>query len=151
VLTEFVACLTALRAKHPIFRRQRFFQGRPIQGSSIDDIAWLRPDSTHMTDEDWQRVQTQALTIYLNGQGIPDRDRLGVRIVDDSFLLLVNCHHQQVQFTLPDETYGRVWETVVDTADPLLANPRRRNLKAGARLRVPARAMLVMRCAVPGS
>ena len=22
----------------------RFFQGRPIQGSSIDDIAWLRPD-----------------------------------------------------------------------------------------------------------
>jgi isoamylase len=151
VLTEFVACLTALRAKHPIFRRQRFFQGRPIQGSSIDDIAWLRPDSRHMTDEDWQRVQTQALTIYLNGQGIPDRDRLGVRIVDDSFLLLVNCHHQQVQFTLPDETYGRVWETVVDTADPLLANPRRRNLKAGARLRVPARAMLVMRCAVPHS
>ena len=43
----------ALRAAHPIFRRQRFFQGRPIHGSSIDDIAWLRPDGRHMTDADW--------------------------------------------------------------------------------------------------
>ena len=42
--------LTALRAAHPVFRRQRFFQGRPIRGSSIDDIAWLRPDGQHMTD-----------------------------------------------------------------------------------------------------
>ncbi|WP_433502305.1 glycogen debranching protein GlgX [Pseudonocardia halophobica] len=151
VLTEFVGCLTALRAKHPIFRRQRFFQGRPIQGSSMDDIAWLRPDGTYMTDEDWQRPQTRSLAIYLNGQGIPDRDHLGVRIVDDSFLLLINTHHQQVQFTLPGEEYGRIWETAVDTADPLLANTRRRTQKAGARMRIQARSMVVLRCAVPPS
>jgi hypothetical protein len=35
VLTEFTARLTALRAAHPVFRRQRFFQGRPIYGSSM--------------------------------------------------------------------------------------------------------------------
>ncbi|GAA2863072.1 glycogen debranching protein GlgX [Pseudonocardia halophobica] len=151
VLTEFVGCLTALRAKHPIFRRQRFFQGRPIQGSSMDDIAWLRPDGAYMTDEDWQRPQTRSLAIYLNGQGIPDRDHLGVRIVDDSFLLLINTHHQQVQFTLPGEEYGRIWETAVDTADPLLANTRRRTQKAGARMRIQARSMVVLRCAVPPS
>ena len=33
VLTEFTARLAALRAAHPVFRRQRFFQGRPIHGS----------------------------------------------------------------------------------------------------------------------
>ncbi|MFC5951468.1 glycogen debranching enzyme, partial [Pseudonocardia lutea] len=151
VLTEFVGCLTELRAKHPIFRRQRFFQGRRIQGSSMEDIAWLRPDGDYMTDEDWHTSQTRSLAIYLNGQGIPDRDHLGVRIEDDSFLLLINAHHQQVQFTLPGEEYGRVWETAVDTSDPLLANTRRRNQKAGARLRVAPRSMLVLRCAVPPS
>ncbi|GAA4552913.1 glycogen debranching protein GlgX [Pseudonocardia xishanensis] len=151
VQTEFVARLTRLRAEHPIFRRQRFFQGRPIQGSSIDDIAWLRPDGNHMTDEDWNRARTQSLEIYLNGQGIPDRDLLGMRIQDDSFLLLINAHHQQVTFYLPDESYGRAWETVVDTADPLLAGARRRNHKASARLRVIARSMMVLRCTVPPS
>ncbi|WP_181781354.1 glycogen debranching protein GlgX [Pseudonocardia pini] len=149
VLTEFVGRLTELRAKHPIFRRQRFFQGRSIQGSSISDIAWLRPDGKQMTDEDWRRARTHSLGIYLNGQGIPDRDRLGMRITDDSFLLLINAHHQQVQFWLPDPSYGRAWETVVDTADPLLAGARRRNHKADARLRVIARSMLVLRCTVP--
>jgi len=149
VQTEFVARLTALRAGHPIFRRQRFFQGRSIQGSNIEDIAWLRPDGRHMSEEDWQREGTRSLGIYLNGQGIPDRDLLGMRIVDDSFLLLVNAHHQQVTFSLPDEEYGRAWETVVDTADPLLAGARRRNHKAAARLRVIPRSMLVLRCTVP--
>jgi len=52
-LLEFTTRLTALRKAHPIFRQQRFFQGRPIKGSSIDDIAWLRPDGEQMTDEDW--------------------------------------------------------------------------------------------------
>ncbi|GAA1836379.1 glycogen debranching protein GlgX [Pseudonocardia ailaonensis] len=151
VLTEFVGRLTELRAAHPIFRRQRFFQGRPILGSDIADIAWLRADGTHMRDEDWERGQTAPLGIYLNGRGIPDRDELGTPIVDDSFLLLINAHHQQVTFALPDETYGRAWETVVDTADPLLANPRRRHPQAGTRLRIPARSMAVLRCTVPPS
>jgi glycogen operon protein len=146
VLTEFTARLVALRAEHPIFRRQRFFQGRPIHGSSIDDIAWMRPDGRHMDDGDWNRAQTRSVMIYLNGEGIPDRNQLGERIVDDSFLLLVNAHHQQTTFTLPDESYGKVWQTVVDTFDPLLANTRRRHPRPGARLRVPARSMLVLRC-----
>ena len=34
VLTEFTARLAALRAAHPVFRRQRFFHGRPIRGRS---------------------------------------------------------------------------------------------------------------------
>ena len=79
-----------------------------------------------MTDEDWNAGHARTVAIFLNGEGIPDRDELGERIVDDSFLLLVNAHHQQVTFTLPDANYGRAWEIVVDTADPLLASTRRR-------------------------
>jgi glycogen operon protein len=151
VLTAFTARLVALRAAHPIFRRRRFFQGRPIRGSdaqdSVPDIAWLRPDGQRMTDDDWNVGYARSVGIFLNGQAIPDHNELGERITDDSFLLLINAHHQPVAFTLPDERHGRVWEVMVDTADPLLANARRkaRDCVPGGRLRVAGRAMLVLR------
>jgi isoamylase len=145
VLLEFTARLTALRAAHPIFRRQRFFQGRPLRGVGIDDIAWLRPDGVQMSDEDWNGGHP-TLAIYLNGRGIPDRDELGGMIIDDSFLLMINTHHRQHTFAIPDETYGHAWQVAVDTADPLLAHSRRRSLAPGARLRVPSRSMLVLQC-----
>jgi glycogen operon protein len=146
LLTEFTGSLVRLRTEHPIFRRRRFFQGRRITGSNIEDIVWLRPDGEPMSDDDWNVGFARTLAIYLNGEGIPDRDELGQPIVDDSFLLLCNAHHQQMTFTLPDESYGRIWEIVVDTADPLLARARRRSRDAvpGGRLRVPARSMMVL-------
>ena len=148
VMTDFTGQLARLRAAHPVFRRRRFFQGRPIRGSNIEDIAWLRPDGQHMSNEDWNVGSAKAIAIFLNGQGIPERDALGERITDDSFLLLINAHHQSIIFTLPDQTYGRIWDVVVDTADPLLAKVRRRqsHTKPGGRLRVAARALLVLRC-----
>ena len=33
-----------IRRQHPVFRRRRFFQGRPIRGSGVKDIAWLTPE-----------------------------------------------------------------------------------------------------------
>jgi isoamylase len=143
VLTGFTARLTRLRAEHPIFRRQRFFQGRPIRGTNMEDIGWLRPDGQPMTDDDWDGG-TQTLMIYLNGRGIPDRDELGRQVVDDSFLLLFNAHHEDLEFTLPDESYGNGWETALDTADPLLADDRRRFPAAGSTVEVPQRLVLVL-------
>ncbi len=148
VLTEFTAGLTRLRAAHPVFRRRRFFQGRPIHGSSIEDIAWLRPDGQQMCAEDWNGGRAMAVGIFLNGRGIPERDDLGEQIVDNSFLLLFNAHHRSLTFTLPDSAYGQSWEIVVDTTDPLLAHARRkqRDAVAGGKLRMQARAVLVLRC-----
>ena len=85
------------------------------------------------------------MAIFLNGDGIPDRDALGERVVDDSFLLLFNAHHQKATFTLPDEAYGAAWQVVVDTADPLLANTRRRPSGPGDRQRLLSRSMRVLR------
>jgi isoamylase len=146
-LTEFTARLIQLRRDHPVFRRRRFFQGRPIRGSNIEDIAWLRPDGQQMSEEDWNVGFAKTVGIFLNGRGIPEVDDLGERILDDSFLLLFNAHHRPIMFTLPDSAYGRSWEFVVDTTDPLLANARRKQRDAvpGAKLRVQARAMLVLR------
>jgi isoamylase len=117
-LTSFVARLTRLRREHPAFRRRRFFQGSPVRGTNLEDIAWLDPDGHAMTDQEWTAGHAGALMVFLNGDGIPEPDRHGRRIQDDSFLLLVNPGSQERWFTLPGATYGRTWVTELDTADP---------------------------------
>jgi isoamylase len=144
VLQRFTASLTRLRADHPLFRRRRFFTGEPVDDAKLPDIAWLRVDGTPMTDGDWNAPTATTMTVFLNGNGIPERDALGEPIIDDSFLVLFNPLGERVRFTLPERMYGRTWETVVDTADPLLA-VRRRITKAGGRLEVEAHTMVVLR------
>ena len=48
-----------------------------------------------MTEHDWHSGYARTLGVYLNGEGIPERDPLGARVVDDSFLLLFNAHYQR--------------------------------------------------------
>ena len=38
--------------------------------------------------------------MFLNGQGIPDRDPRGQRVIDDSFLLCFNAHDEPIEFTV---------------------------------------------------
>jgi isoamylase len=145
VLTQFTAALNKLRADHPVFRRRRFFRGRPVPGTKVPDIAWLRRDGEPMTQQDWTAQSGMTMTVFLNGNGIWERDALGEPIVDDSFVLLFNPLGEKVTFTLPPRAYGRAWEIVVDTADPLLA-ARKRVTKAGGTLEVDGHSMTVLKC-----
>jgi isoamylase len=145
VLTGFVRALTRLRADHPIFRRRRFFSGDPVGDTKIPGIAWLRRDGETMTEADWNTRSGMTMTVFLNGSGIPERDALGEEITDASFLLLFNPLGDQVAFTLPPKDYGRTWEVVVNTADPLLA-ARRRTSRAGGTVDVPGHTLVVLRC-----
>ncbi|MFA9444569.1 glycogen debranching protein GlgX [Egicoccus sp. AB-alg6-2] len=115
-LLAFTRGLIGLRAEHPIFRRRRWFQGRPLRGEEIDDIAWLRPDGTEMDDEDWDASYAKSLQVFLNGRGIASPDPRGQQIVDDSFLVLFNAGDQPIEFTLPPAAWGQRWEVVVDTS-----------------------------------
>ncbi|MGK5681610.1 glycogen debranching protein GlgX [Actinoplanes sp. URMC 104] len=145
VLTGFTRRLLALRAKHPIFRRRRFFTGAPVDGGAVPDIAWLRRDGRPMTEADWNTSSGMTMTVFLNGHGIPERDALGEPITDDSFLLLFNPLAETVPFTLPDRSYGRTWEVVANTADPLLAQ-RRKTAKAATQVDVLGHTLVVLRC-----
>jgi isoamylase len=146
ILTLFTARLTRLRADHPLFRRRRFFHGRPVEGSALPDIAWLRHDGKPMTQQDWSGGSITPIVVFLNGNGIPERDALGEPIVDDSFLVLFNPLPVDVPFTLPPQAYGRSWEILIDTADPLLAARRRRVVRAGGKLSTAGHSLVLLRC-----
>ena len=117
-------------ASHPVFRRRHWFHGRPIRG--IADITWYGPDGTEMSDEDWERPEVGAIGFYLNGDAIPGRDRRGQHITDDSFLVLINAHHQPLDWTLPDGLCDG-WQLLVDTArDDVVTDPGARGRRQAA-------------------
>jgi glycogen operon protein len=122
-LVYFTVSLLAFRRAHPVFRRRRWFEGRPLHGEDVRDIAWFTPAGVEMSEEDWKVGFAKSLIVYLNGQAIPSRGPRGEAIVDDTFLLCFNAHHETMQFRLPGEPFGRRWHRVIDTADPDLREP----------------------------
>ncbi|HEY2725394.1 MAG TPA: glycogen debranching protein GlgX [Pseudonocardiaceae bacterium] len=116
-LVAFTAGLIKLRHEHPVLRRRRFFAGRPIRrGEELRDIAWFTPSGEEMTHEDWEVDFGRCLTVFLNGEGIPDLDPRGQRVTDSSFLLCFNAHHEDIDVQLPGNGYGEEWTVVLDTA-----------------------------------
>lgn len=145
-LLEFTRAVSALRAEHPVFRRRRFFSGKPVGRRGQDglpDIAWFTPEGTEMTDEDWGASFAKSVAVFLNGHGIPDRDARGQRVLDDSFLLCFNAHYEPIEFTLPPKEFGAAWEVVVFTG-PEETTPAE-EVPGGGRLNVEAHTAVVLR------
>ncbi|HLG71421.1 MAG TPA: glycogen debranching protein GlgX [Chloroflexota bacterium] len=115
-LLEFTRSLVQLRKDHPVFHRRKWFQDRPLRGPDVNEIAWFRPDGEAMSDEDWDTWFAKSLGVFLNGQAIPSRDAQGQPIVDDSFYLMFNAHHEAVEFRLPGEAWGHEWQVELDTS-----------------------------------
>ncbi|RZS89475.1 glycogen operon protein [Motilibacter rhizosphaerae] len=144
-LLEFTQRLVKMRREHPVFRRRRFFHGRPIRGAedTVSDIAWFRPDGTPMGGEDWDNSNAKAVGVFLNGDAISEPDERGSKVKDDSFLLLFNASHEDLTFTMPDSQYAGAWDVDLDTSAPLIDDQP--PVKAGGEIAVEARSLLVLR------
>ena len=121
-MLEFACELIRFRLKHPIFRRRRFFHGRPVRGTGLIDIGWLLPDGELMTDDDWNVGFARSLAVFLNGEGIPDPDPRGGRIIDDSFYMMFNGHYEPLEFVLPDPGWSTTWREMIRTGEGMLAD-----------------------------
>ncbi|HEY6102079.1 MAG TPA: glycogen debranching protein GlgX [bacterium] len=139
----FTRQLIAFRRAHPIFRRHRWFQGRPIRGAEIADIAWFRPDGEPMSDDDWEKGFAKSLTVYLNGQAVATPGARGERVADDTFLMLFNAHYEALGFVLPPHPWGQRWIRVVATQEPEVGE-RGVVIEAGAELTVTARSAVLL-------
>jgi len=149
-LLEFVAALVRLRRAHPTFRRRRFFTGTSVRtevpggdGDRLNDIVWLALDGEPMEDADWTAGAggSQAIGMYLNGQGIAGTDARGERIVDDHFLLYFNADGA-ADATLPGQEYADSWDVVIDTGASV---EDREPLAAGGTLHLEASSVVVLR------
>ncbi|GAB2464338.1 glycogen debranching protein GlgX [Jatrophihabitans fulvus] len=141
-LLAFTRRVSELRRDHPVFRRRRFFDGRPTRRrGGLPDIGWFSPDGSEMAEEDWD-AGVGTIAVFLNGNGIAERDPRGERLVDDSFLLVFNSHWEPVDFVVPADEYGSAWQVVLDTTR--VEHDEERVEDAGATLTMAPRSIVVL-------
>ena len=109
----FVRDLIALRAQHPVLRRQRFAHGEqhaPVSG--LADIDWLREDGERMTEDDWHDEQRRCVAMLL-AEFIPEEH---VRADEDTVLVILNAGEHAVDFVLPaGSAFISGWRCVLAT------------------------------------
>lgn len=115
-LLLFTQKLISFRKKHPVFCRRKWFLGQPVHGGKLHDIRWFLPEGDEMTDSHWQHNFAKSLGVYLNGKGIHTPGEKGEQILDDSFYIIFNAHHESLDFKLPGIQYGDNWTEVLDTS-----------------------------------
>jgi len=143
-LLAFTRRIISLRKDHPLFRRRYFFHGCPIRGGAVKDIVWLNPDGFEMSDKDWEQAFSRCLGVYLAGDTLLETDDRGRRLMDDNLLLLINAHHENIAFTLPEFTGHYYWDVLLDTLDAT-GTPEISRYKAGQGYPVGGRALVLLK------
>ncbi len=143
-LLAFARPLIALRRRHPVLRRRQFFYGRRIRGSEVKDLAWFRPDGKEMTEENWRDPLARCIGLRLAGDAIEEVDARGGRLTDDTFLILLNAHHEALPFILPAHRPGVKWEVLLDTRTPD-GRRRHRAMKGGEAYDLEGRCLALLR------
>jgi len=113
---RFVQKLTHLRAKYPILRRNRFLTGSYDQELDVKDLTWINASGAEMRDEDWTDDRMRCFGMLMDGRAAPTGIRQ--RGKEATLLLVLNAHHDLVQFVLPPSPGGTAWRLLVDTNRP---------------------------------
>lgn len=115
-LLDFTRRLISLRRAYPILRRGRFLVGEYNEELGVKDVTWLSPCGNEMTEEQWQDGNARCLGMLMDGRAQPT----GIRRsgADATLLLLLNAHHDVVNFRLPEVAQGTAWTLLLDTNRP---------------------------------
>lgn len=153
VVLAFTRGLIALRRQNPVFRRRRFFHGESVKGTNLTDIGWFKPGGEPMTPADWtETFYAKSLGVFLNGKGIPSRDRRGRKIQGDDFYVIFNAHWDPLPFRLPELLCVQdAWLRVLCTgssAPPAVEPGTGERVPCGAEFTVPGRSVQVLRRAM---
>ena len=115
-LVNFVRKLIALRKAYPILHRGRFLVGEYNEELDVKDATWFSPAGTEMTPEQWDDPAAKCFGVVLDGRAQPTGIRR--RGADATILLVLNAHHDVVEFTLPEVPEGDSWLCLLDTNVP---------------------------------
>ena len=108
-LSAFVARLVRLRRDYPQLRLHGFLTGTAGLKGEESDIVWLSPRGTRMQTPDWELPFARCFGFLLAGIAKDDQN------ISPSLLVLMNAHHDVVDFHLPDSGCYRRWRRVLDS------------------------------------
>lgn len=119
-LLEFTSRLIYLRRDHPNFHRRSFVEHDPaVATQNGENLRWVRADGETMKESDWgEGGWMRTIGMFLPGDAPEIRDVDGKRVEDDDFFILLNSHHEAVDFVLPVDLRKKRWEVRLDTTRP---------------------------------
>jgi isoamylase len=136
-LLQFVQRLTQLRHRYPILRRNRFLTGEYVEDLGVKDVTWIHPSGSEITQEQWNE-DLKCFGMLLDGRA----QTTGIRQQghEATLLIVINVHHEQVEFTLPESPGSDNWSLMLDTNEPQCED-NCRILKAGSIYPAPPRSL----------
>jgi isoamylase len=125
-LAWFVRYLIHLRRRHRVFSRPRFLRGEVLSEAGVKDITWITPSGKEPATEDWKNPVALSLGYVLSGAAGEFFTPGGQRDIDESFLVMMNAYHEDLDFRFPVLAAPMSWEPLVDTSEPSgrAVNPR---------------------------
>jgi glycogen operon protein len=115
-LVEFVRRVIVLRHTLRNLHRSRFLTGEYNADLDVRDVRWLTPAATDMDEEHWHDGNARCIGMLIDGRA----QATGIKrpAMDPTVLLVVNAHHDLVDFTLPEVVGGHTWRVLLDTNLP---------------------------------
>lgn len=138
---DMVGFMTKLRREHPVLANVEYFTGETVDDKGTKDITWLRPDGKEMESADWA-PHAKTLSYTLAGEGVKKNGKPA----DDDFMVIMNAHNGDIEWTLPVAPNGQKWEIAFDTSKPGLEKKAQDKREvSGDKYKVEAHSMLVLR------
>src|SRR6201994_4457119 len=138
-LATFTRRLMRMRHKYPILRRNLFLTGHYNEELGVKDLTWINANGSEMEQEHWGDSNMRCFGMLLDGRaqvtGIRQRGKQA------TLLIVINDHHDLVEFTLPECPGGDTWSLLVDTN--ITDNSEEGFFKVGDSYGVTARSLLV--------
>ncbi len=147
---DFFKKLIAIREKHPVFQRNRFFCGpSSTVFTNPPDISWFNFDGTV---PDWKSME-KFLALRLGGcaTNIGDANELGLE--DNDFYIAFNMEMHDTMVTIPmpsnnSDMTGRKWYRLIDTSidgmNSALADGEEEDIISQDKYVVPANSIVVL-------
>ncbi len=113
-LFAFTRHLIDIRQRQPMFHRGRFLTGTFNEELGVKDVTWLDASGEEMATEQWQDGNARSLQMLLDGRAQPT----GIRQKgsDRTLLMMINAHHEPIDFGFPKAFHGNVWKLLIETA-----------------------------------
>ena len=80
-------------------------------------VGYIHAWAAEARNKEWNSPFVRCLGMLLSGDTIDVQSFEGGPIRDDTFLLLINAHHEPLAFVLPGQERVK-WEVVLDTSSP---------------------------------
>ncbi len=151
---KFVQRLIRLRHQYPILRRNLFLSGAWNEELGVKDVTWINANGREMEDQHWGDSYMRCFGMLLDGRspvsGVKQRGK------EATLLMIINGHHDVVEFTLPESSGGASWSLLIDTnIEDMCAQEQKEQFGIGDAYQVTARSLLLFQLvcedASPGS